>query len=231
LFSNLTAGNYTLYVQDSNGDIQNTTVTINQTTSQNYVISINYNGLPTGNYSTTNWFAAPGSIYTTPITNGRNGTITISPALPNGVTAEFDIAYTEIVTQSPAYPSNYVTWSSTNPVTKNSTTLTPTVVPTSNVITTRYCGSPLTGTSLVTNVQNYTSVQMTNSDTVSVSMLFNSFFTDTNPGGFTCNEKFSYATKFSIRNVKLVGASCSTISLGSSEISVTADYGLQFFGI
>jgi hypothetical protein len=230
LFSNLTAGNYTLYVQDSNGDTQNTTVTINQTSAQNYVISINYSGLPIGNYTTTNWSAQPGSIFTTPITNGRNGTITITPALPNGVTAEFDIAYGEFVTQSPVYPSTYVNWSSVNTVIKNSTSLTPSVVPTSNLITNLNCSGAFTGKSLVTNVENYTAVQMTNTDTVSVSMAFNSLFTNTNYGTLPCNEKFLYTTKFTIRNPKLVGASCSTISLGNSEISVTANYGQQFFG-
>jgi hypothetical protein len=128
------------------------------------------------------------------------------------------------------YPSTYVSWSSTKPVVKNSTTLTPSVVPTNNLITNLNCSGAFTGKSIVTNVENYTSVQMTNTDTVSVSMLFNSQFTNTNYGLFPCNEKFLYTTKFTIRNPKLVGASCSTISLGNMEISVTANYGVQFFG-
>ena len=128
------------------------------------------------------------------------------------------------------YPSTYVSWSSTKPVVKNSTTLTPSVVPTNNLITNLNCGGAFTGKSQVTNIENYTAVQMTNTDTVSVSMLFNSQFTNTNYGLFPCNEKFSYITNFSIRNVRLVGASCSTVSLGNSEIAVTANYGVRFFG-
>ncbi len=64
-FNNLVSGNYTLYVLDSIGNVTNSSVSVPQTTAQNYVLSVNFVGNPTGNFNTGNWAMNPSSIYTT----------------------------------------------------------------------------------------------------------------------------------------------------------------------
>jgi hypothetical protein len=231
LFNNLVSGNYTLYVQDSVGNVVNVGVTISQLSSQNYVVNLYADGLPFGNYLSTNWLAQPGSLFTTPITNGRNGIITINPALPNGVYIELDIEYSEAITQSPAYPiETHVTWDTTETVVNGLLTLVPTDGPTTNnIVNNGSCGGQFSVVSTVTNVKNYSSVQIYNTTNIDLSLSITSQFISQNVGSLICKEKFSYLLKYTIRNVKIYGASCATVTIGNNNFGATANYGAQFF--
>jgi hypothetical protein len=232
LFTNLVSGNYTLYVLDSIGNTVNANVSVGQTSNQNYVISINFVGNPTGNYSTGNWMMNPSSIYNTTLSDGRMAEITISPSLPNGAIAQFDLAFTSSITQSPQYNSPlYYTWGSVNSVEKNSVSLTPLTQPTSLInVPLAGCKGVLSGKTTVTDIDNYYSLQMTSTDTYDLSFTHTVLLGNQPNGIYPCNKKYSYLLKYQIRNVSIIGAPCSTISLGNDIVQMSVNLGQQFFG-
>jgi len=232
LFSNLVSGSYTLYVLDSNSNSTNISVNVPQTSNQNYIISINFVGNPTGNYSTTNWNGNPSSIYTTTITDGRMAEITISPSLPSGVIAQFDLSFTSQITQSPQYPgSTYYSWGKTSSVEKNNVLLTPVINPTVlTEVPLAGCKAALSAKTIVLDVENYTSQQMTSSDVYDLSFSHSILIANQPNGVYPCNKKYSYLLKYQIRNVSLINGDCATISLGNDIIQTYVNLGQQFFG-
>ncbi len=158
--------------------------------------------------------------------------ITISPSLPSGVIAQFDLSFTSQITQSPQYDApDYYDWGVTNSVEKNSILQTPITNPTALTnIPLAGCKSQLSGKTIVLDVKNYYSQQMTNSDTFDLSFTHSVLLGNKPNGIYPCNKKYSYLLKYQIRNVSLIGAPCSTISAGNDIIEVSVNLGQQFFG-
>jgi len=232
LFNNLVSGNYTLYVMDNNSNTSNVGVTVPQIANQNYVISVNFVGNPTGNYTTTNWTSNPSSIYTTTITNGRLAQITITPSLPSGVIVEFDLSFTSQITQSPQYiSSDYYSWGTSNSVEKNSILQTPVVQPQSITnFPLAGCKGALSGKTIVLDVDMYNGLQMISTDTYDLSFNHSILIGNKPNGVFPCNKKYEYLLKYQLRNIKLYNAPCSTVSIGNDIVQVSVNLGQQFFG-